>query len=60
MRCPKLAKPEKQRATKIIWNFTKILVSSDCKTVLHYLPTKNVDDFEEDILKILESQTVPI
>lgn len=40
--------------SRIKWNFTKFLISSDGKTIQRYSPTTKPESFEEEILSMLQ------
>ena len=40
----------------IKWNFTKFLVSRDCRTIKRYAPTVKPESIEEDIVRMLDKE----
>ena len=46
---------EVNKGKRIKWNFTKFLISKDGKIVSRYEPNQTIDEFKDDIIKLLIS-----
>lgn len=47
---------KKEKGGFVKWNFTKFLVSRDGKIVARFAPTTKPEEFEKDIIKLLEEK----